>query len=391
MAKLSGVPFYQADSTNYSRGRERPIRYITIHHSAGYENTLRYLWQNPSRNASSHFWVGNQVGQMEQYVDTADTAWCNGNWNSNNESISIEVRGDWRGFYDEQTLVNLKNLIKKILQVHPGLGLTYHKDVSSSVTLCPANLKDKGYAKARYDQAIAELTPTPPPTHAPAITYQAITPKRVVLNISTNLWNFNFTDWAKAQAVQAYGKGSVIDVVAIATNSLGGKYYMTAYSYNNGAIRATNGFNIKDCSDYVPPVTVEPPKVVLTWESLANPRKMRLASATYVTDLDTYANVGSEIPAGTDVDLVDKATDAKNQTWVRSKWAHDNNKNYGLRLNLFEEVPATVPVPDTEPVPEPPLDTNPDEPGNGDAILENTNLILKILKAIANFFGIKWE
>lgn len=34
---------------------------------------------------------------------------------------------------------------------------------------------------------------------------------------------------------------------------------MTEYSYNNGAIRATNGFNVADVKDYTtPPVPVPP-------------------------------------------------------------------------------------------------------------------------------------
>lgn len=388
MAKL-GYPYYQAASSNFSVGRERAIKYITVHHSAGWENTLRYLWQNPSRNGSSHFWVGNQAGQIEQYVDTKDTAWTNGNWNSNNESITIETRGDWRGYYDEQTLLNLRALIKKILQTHPGLGLTFHMDVSSTTTLCPADLKHKGYAKAQFDAAVKDLVPVQPP--APKITYRAITPKRIKLKISTNLWNFNFTDWSKAQAVQAYGQGSIIDVVAVATNALGAQYYMTAYSYNNGAIRATNGFNIKDCEDYVAPPVVQPPAVEPKWEPMQTPRKMRTASDVYVTDLDANKQIGDLIPKGTDIDLVEKKTTKDNIVWVRSKWARDNNKNWGIQLDRFTEVPAPTPEPEPEPVPEPPIDVDPTTPGNGDVVLEKLNWLIKIIKLIAEKLGIKTE
>lgn len=359
MAKL-GYPFYPADPSNYSKGRERAIKYITVHHTAGFENTLRYLWANPSRNGSSHFWVGNQPNQIEQYVDTADTAWTNGNWGSNNESIAIEIRGDWRGYYDAQTLVNLRALIKKILQTHPGLVLTFHMDVSDKVTLCPADLKHKGYAREQFNLAVADLVPPKPP--APQITYQKIDPKRIELIVSTNLWNFNFTEWSKAQAVQAFGQGSVVDVVAVATNALGAKYYMTAYSYNNGAIRATNGFNIKDCKDYVPPKPVEPPKVVPTWEPMLTPRKMRLAVDSYVTDLDANKNVGELVKAGTDIDLVEKKTDSNHVVWVRSKWARDNNKNWGVQLDHFTEVPSDKPEPEPEPTPEPPIVVDPTPP-----------------------------
>lgn len=388
--KIPGIAFYQAASSNYSRGREQPIRYVTIHHSAGWEDTLRYLWANPSRNGSSHFWVGNKPGQIEQYVDTDDTAWCNGNWRSNNESLSIEVRGDWRGYYDQQTLDNLELLLRELRSRWPNVNIEYHKDVSDKITLCPAELKDKGYARQVWDKVTAWLNPPVPPK--PQITYEPITPKRIELIRTTNLWDFNFTDWNAAKAVKPYGQGSVIDVVAIATNALGGRYYMTAYSYNNGAVRATNGFNVQDCKDYIPVVTL-PPTIEEKWEPFQNPRKMRLLTDTYVVDIATRQPQGNIVPAGTDVALVEKKTTADNKVWARSQWARDNNKDWGLPLDNFGEVPAVTPVPEppVEPVPEPPLDVDPEVPGNGDVVLANTNLIVKILKAIAKFFGIKWE
>ena len=386
--KFSIAQYYQANSSNYSKGREQPVRYITIHHSAGWEQTLRYLWADPSRNGSSHFWVGNNVNHIEQYVDTADTAWTNGNWRSNNESITIEVRGDWRGYYDQNTLNNLGKLLLALRKQYPNVGIEYHKDVSDKITLCPADLKDKGYAKVVWDTVTKQLNPPKPP--APSITYRKITPKRIELIIATNLWDFNFTEWSKAKAVKPYGKGSVIDVVAIAKNALGAEYYMTAYSYNNGAVRATNGFNVKDCKDYVPVVTA-PPTVEPKREAFANPRKMRLLVASRVTDLDTMKEAGDTIPVGTDIELVEKKTVKAGVVYARSKWSKDNNKNWGILLDRFGEVPSTNPEPPREPVPEPPLDVDPETPGNGDAVLENTNTIIKILKAIANFFGIKWE
>lgn len=383
--KLSIAKFYQAAASNFSRGREQPIRYVTIHHSAGWEATLRYLWADPNRNGSSHFWVGNLDGQIEQYVDTDDTAWCNGNWRSNNESLSIEVRGDWRGFYDQKTLDNLELLLREIRRNYSNVQIEYHKDVSDKITLCPADLKDKGYARQVWDKVTNWLSPPVPPK--PQITYEPITPKRIKLKVTTNLWNFNFTDWTKAQAVTPYGQGSVIDVVAIATNSLGAKYYMTAYSYNNGAIRATNGFNIKDAEDYVPVVT-QPPTIEQKWEPMLTPRKMRLLVDSRVTDLDSMVEVGDTIVINTDVDLVELKTVAPGKVYARSKWARDNSKNWGILLDRFGEVPTTQPEPPREPVPEPPIDVDPETPGNGDVVEEKLNWIIKAIKAILAKLGI---
>lgn len=381
--KIPGIAFYQAHSSNYSRGREQPIRFITIHHSAGWEQTLRYLWANPARNGSSHFWVGNS--HIEQYVDTDDTAWTNGNWRSNNESITIEVRGDWRGYYDQATLDNLEKLLRELRKRFPHVGIEYHKDVSDKITLCPADLKDKGYAKKVWDKVTAWLNP-PKPAPKPQITYRKITPKRIELIRATNLWNFNAKTWEQAnkQAVKPYGQGSVIDVVAIAKNQLGSEYYMTAYSYNNGNVRATNGFNVADAKDYKPKVT-QPPTVEAKWEPFENPRKMRLLVDSLVTDLDTMKEFGDVVKAGTDVDLVEKKTTKDNKVWVRTKWSKTNNKNWGLPLDRFGEVPSEQPEPPREPVPEPPIDTDPDTPGAGDVVQKS--LVIAFLESIGKLIS----
>ncbi len=376
--RIAGIPFYPANASNFTVGRGRPIRYITIHHSAGWEQTLKYLWADPSRNGSSHFWVGN--GHIEQYVDTKDTAWTNGNWYSNEESITIEVRGDWRGYYDQATLNNLEVLLQKLRKAYPTVGISYHKDVSDRITLCPADLKDKGYARKVWDKVTTWLNPPKPP--APSITYKKITPKRIKLTRTTSLWNFNFTDWSKAVPVKTYGKDEVLDVVAIATNKLGGQYYMTAYSYNNGNIRATNGFNLSDCVDYVPQITL-PPTIEQKWEAFANPRKMRLLTASRVTDLDTMKEAGDVIELGTDIELVEKKTVKAGVVYARSKWSKTNNKNWGILLERFGEVPKAPEIP-REPVPEPPIDVDPTVPGNGDVIARLT-VLEALVKAIADF------
>lgn len=387
--RLSIAKWYPAHSSNFTKGRGGlKVLHVTIHHSAGWEATLRYLWGDPNRNGSSTFWVGNLKAQIEQYVDTEDTPYTNGNWRSNQTSITIEVRGDWRGYFDQQTLDNLELLLREIRKHYPNADIEYHQDVSDKFTLCPADLKHKGYARKVWDKVTAWLKPTPP---APAIKYQPITPKRVQLIRVANLWDFNFTDWGKAKAVKTFGEGEVVDVVAIATNQLGAKYYMTAYSFNNGAVRATNGFNIADCKDYVPVIT-QPPTIELKWEPMKTPRKMRLLVASRITDLDKMAESGDVIPVGTDIDLVELKTVAPGKVYARSKWSKTNNKNWGILLDRFGEVPTTAPEPPREPVPEPPIDVDPTTPGQGDpSPTEQLNVILRILKAIANFFGIKWE
>lgn len=383
--------YFQAAAGNYQPGRGKPIRCFTVHHSAGWEQTLRYLWGDPARGASSTLYVSGSV--REQYVDTDDTPYTNGNFASNQESITCEVRGDWRnGYYDQATLDNLTEVMYQALKIWPGLVLTYHKDVVDRVaypggTLCPADLKDKGYAAACWQNAknriAAEQAPATPP--ATAISYQKITPKRIRLIRTANLWNFNFSEWAKAQAVKVYGANELIDVVAIATNALGGKYYMTAYSYNDGNIRSTNGFNVVDCEDYVPPAETPAPAPTPTWQTMQNPRKMRAQVDLKVYDLTNKTDIGEVIPAGTDIDLVDIITDTDGKVYVRSRWAHDNNKNWGILANKVADIPAPT-VPDPEPVPPKPIDTDPTTPGNGD-VETRLSALERAVKYILDFLA----
>lgn len=395
--RLPGVPFYPADPSNYTAGRSgRSIKYFTVHHSAGFESTLRYLWANPARNGSSHFFAGN--GFREQYVDTNDTAWTNGNWNSNCESITCETRGDWRnGYYDQSTLDQLTEIMYQCLKAYPHLQLTYHQDVSDIYTLCPADLKHNGYAANCWNNAKARIArenaPAPTPTPTPSnISYAKITPKRIELIRDANLWNFDFTSWNSAQSVKTYPQGYLVDVVAVATNALGGKYYMTAYSYNDGNIRATNGFNTADVKDYVAPAPTPQPTPTPVWLPMDNPRSLVTTQDVKVVDLDSMKEIGDTIPKGTDVQFTTKKTMSDNKVYLRSKWATDNNKNWGIPMDSLTEVPVPTPDVPTEPPVEPPvetipptpIDTNPETPGAGD-VEERLSALEKIVKYITDF------
>ena len=79
-------------ATHFSKGRNgRKIETITIHHMAGVltcEQCGRIFQGN--RQASAHYGVGSD-GRIAQYVDEADTAWTNSNWDSNCKSVTIET------------------------------------------------------------------------------------------------------------------------------------------------------------------------------------------------------------------------------------------------------------------------------------------------------------
>lgn len=258
------IPFKGCNPANYTVGRQgTPVRYITFHHIVGSMESAWSAWQNPSRQASSHFAVGERGAW--QFVDTDNTAWCNGNWNSNLESISIEHEGDWRnGYTNEGCIQKSAELIAFLRQEHPTIiGFQRHRDVSLLGTACPCDLP----CEEIWNRSTAILNP-PAPVPAPAAPVSSlqitdVTNKFVVTNKDANLWNLDFTTWAGAQSVKVIPAGTKVEISATAKHPLGGTYYMTEYSYSKGI---HNGINVADCVDYVevpttPPPTVTPPEV----------------------------------------------------------------------------------------------------------------------------------
>ena len=82
----------KANKSNYTSGRQKKIRCITIHHMDGVLSAQQCggIFQKQGRKASAHYGIGVN-GEIGSYVEEEDTAWANSNWSSNSESISIET------------------------------------------------------------------------------------------------------------------------------------------------------------------------------------------------------------------------------------------------------------------------------------------------------------
>lgn len=137
-----------ASEANFTYGRSGyTLRKITVHHCAGVMSaeSIGYLWQNPSRECSSHYGIGND-GRIGQYVDESDTAWTDSNWQSNCTSVTIETSncstgGDWP--VSDEALNSLIRLCADISirnglgLLVPGQNLTWHSMYAP--TECPGN------------------------------------------------------------------------------------------------------------------------------------------------------------------------------------------------------------------------------------------------------------
>lgn len=235
-------------SPNYSQGRQgKRINFITFHHTAATAISAVQKFSNPASQTSAHFVVGET--EIWCCVDTDDTAWTNGNWNSNLECVTIEHHGDWRfGYRNEKVIENSAKLVAWLRSLYPGVSYNRHNQVAQ--TVCPGDLP----VEEIWNKATALLTPEPP--KSAKLTVTDIVNKIVVTKKDTNLWDLSFTKWADAKSIKVIPKGTELEVSATALHELGGLYYLTEYSFSKGI---NNGINVVDCEDKPTPVPPTPP------------------------------------------------------------------------------------------------------------------------------------
>lgn len=150
------VPAYAG---NYTKGRESKISEITIHHMAGKLTAEQCgkIFQTVGRKGSAHYGIG-WGGTIAQYVDEANTAWANSNWESNSRAVTIEVSnsstgGDWP--VSDKTLNSLIKLVADIAKRNgmgtlvKGKNVTWHSMYAA--TACPG-----AYLLSKMDYIISE-------------------------------------------------------------------------------------------------------------------------------------------------------------------------------------------------------------------------------------------
>ena len=174
------VPAYEG---NFTYGRSGyGINAVTIHHMAGILSAEQcgYIFQQVGRYGSSHYGIGND-GRIGQYVDEANTAWTNSNWESNCQSVTIEtsnceIGGNWA--VSDTALNSLIRLVADIAKRNnlgklvKGVNLTWH--CMFAATECPG-----AYLLSKLDYIVDEANkingynPQPePPTPTPGLKYK---------------------------------------------------------------------------------------------------------------------------------------------------------------------------------------------------------------------------
>ena len=248
-----------AHTSNYTQGRQAPISRITIHHMAGILTAQQCggIFTRYGRIGSAHYGIGYD-GEIMQYVGEEHTAWSDGNWHSNQRTVSIETandefNGNWH--VSDAALNSLIRLVADIARRN-NLGVLKLKEnlfchYMVGKTDCPGPYLK---SKEQYICDEANKINYPPAQPAPSaeISYEEIPKKKVKLIRNTSLWNFNFMNWTDARPVKSFNEGTTFTVVAIATNkTVNAEYYVTEYSFSK---KITNGLNVVDCKDYTEPI-----------------------------------------------------------------------------------------------------------------------------------------
>lgn len=137
-----------ANSNNYTVGRSgRNIEMIAIHHMAGILTAEQCgkIFQNANRKASSHYGIGKD-GKIALYVDEANTAYTNSNWDSNCKSVTIETSNCKLGGDYPVSEVVLNKLIELVADIAKrnnlgklvkGKNVVWHRMYAA--TSCPGD------------------------------------------------------------------------------------------------------------------------------------------------------------------------------------------------------------------------------------------------------------
>lgn len=147
----------QVSAACYTVGRSggaKPIA-IVIHTMGGTLPGCDSWFQNPQSQVSAHYGVGQETGEIHQYVQEQDTAWANGvlesgnRWfgtpgvNPNTETISIETEDFKNGdlSVSDGMFESVRWLCVEIMKRWPSVKyLTTHTIISpKSRAYCPGN------------------------------------------------------------------------------------------------------------------------------------------------------------------------------------------------------------------------------------------------------------
>lgn len=371
-----------------------------FHHVVGSAESAVLVFNQASRGASSHLVITDRADVAAfQCVDFSNTAWTDGNWESNIRSITMEHHGDWRNGYDNPQVRENAAKVVAWLRDQGLVNRPYrHRDVATNGTICPADLPVEAiWNRATdiinsYNQPVDDRPQWLKDRHD----LEDFTVYAIVENL--RLYNLNdpsqFADGRVFPRNQSFLISSYTDV--------GGKRYLITKSSTdtNAAIGILE--SQLSMSPWTPPAPVEPPKPTTPYwaDSVIDTdnQTMYVLRATILIDLENGRPVmkdGKEVwyQAGDIIENISAHTIVSEVTYQLTeysfqeikggKWQNANGiKSSDLTLDPKACPPGTPANPEVPTDPEDPTGPMPDVPND---IEDRLSALEKIVQAIKDF------
>lgn len=367
--------FTPASQTQAAYGRPRQIQGGAGHwwnwprSGATHDGIVSYM-ANPSRQAAPHAVLS--AGRVTEMVRDQDTAWCTSNANPYTFAIEIDPRIMFRWGYDnpsaaEKALGN--QIFETLCEYIADKG--YHNlpwkphNVWAPGTQCNPIPYDDVMRRAKEYRA-AKDTPVVPEWQKNLKDIQPI--KLMVLPAQTPIVNLN-----NLQVIKQLGQGTWIDFTKSTTVN-GVEYLISSYSATQAM---PNGIKRADVGVPAEPPVNEKPEWLKNLEDIAD--VMMYARAD--TDLVNFED-GSTIkviPRGTEIEI-GSVTELHGVNYAITRYSTEKKFPQGIRIDDLDLKPIENPDEPVEPAPEQPEIT---------PIEDNINWLVKAVKAILAFFGIK--
>jgi hypothetical protein len=380
----------------------------TEHHVVGSRESAVVVFNQPTRGASSHFVVGGDI--IDQCVDIANTAWCDGNWESNIRSITIEHEGGWNGDspYSDAMYEQAAHLTAWLRENYGVNRYQRHRDVSLTGTACPGGL-DCERIWNRATQLIQEYSAPPPDTRPEWQKNLKQIPERTIFALPKeggtfvyNLNNLQPSDSRRFPTNQNF-------LIKGETSVAGQKYYITRSSFDSTTANGLLATEMSDTMWVAPAPTPTPPPVpsTPTWiDAMVDTpnREMYILRATPLIDLEygkpyqdktgkevwyQAGDIVKDVSAYTVVsDVTYQVTEYGFKEFQGQRYQNCNGiKSADMTVDPAACPPGTPANPKPLPAPEDPPANMPDVPPadpDGNAVIA---FLLSLVKLITDFLG----
>jgi hypothetical protein len=372
----------------------------TFHHVVGSAESAVIVFNNPTRGASSHFVVTDQPGVIFQCVDLANTAWCDGNWESNLRTVAVEHHGDWRNGYNNPTVrENAAQLCAWLRDQGIINRPLRHRQVATNGTICPADLP----VEAIWDRAtqIINAANTPVDNRPEWLKNRVDVDDFTVYAQIEGLRLLNLNDVNQFADGRVFARNQNF-LISSYVDIGGHRYLITKSSTDTNAAIGIREWETGR-APWTPPVVVEPPKPVTPkwYDSVIDDdnREMYVLRATQLVNLESGRpatdKTGKEIwyQAGDIIKDVSAHTIVSEVTYALTEYSYgqvkagkpavaNGIKQSDLTIDATACPPGTPANPTPAPEPEDPIEPMPDVPN---PVEDRLTALEKLVKLITDF------